>query len=143
MVASGRMKSKKHLHVMIDEDLYRLLIEIAPGVYGQSRYRGAISYIVEEALRRYLSPLQHTASTQRNPKPTIRQAYGQVVEKIKEIEHLSFKPMEVSEKILDQAISEVRGSDPRTVRKWKDLFQRSGLIKFIGGYPPNRIVELL
>jgi len=49
----------------------------------------------------------------------------------------------VPEKVLDQAISEVRGSDPRTLKKWKNIFQKSGLIKYIGGLPPNRIVELL
>jgi len=133
-------KGKRVLFVYISEDLYRQLIEVAPAWYGKTH--GAVSAMVEEALRRYLSPLQHTASTQ-NPKHGIRHTYGQVVEKIKEIMHYNFKPTEVPEKILDQAISEVRGSDPRTVRKWKDLFQRSGLIKFIGGYPPNRIVELL
>jgi len=127
---------------LIDEELYKLLIETAPGIYGQSRYRGALSYIVEEALRHYLLPLAHTKSTQ-NPRLGIRSVYNQVVEKIKEIMHWDFKPDQVPEKILDQAISEVRGSDPRTLEKWKAVFQKSGLIKYLGGFPPNRIVELL
>jgi hypothetical protein len=140
---AGTPKGKRHLHVLIDEELYKLLIETAPGIYGQSRYRGALSYIVEEALRHYLLPLAHTKSTQNNPRLGIRSVYNMVVEKIKEIMHYDFKPTEIPEKILDQAIAEVRGSDPRTLKKWKSTFQKSGLIKYIGGSPPNRIVELL
>jgi hypothetical protein len=67
----------------------------------------------------------------------------QVKEKVKEILNLDYTPDEVPEKILDQAISEVRGSDPRTINKWKSLFERSKLIKYIGGFPPNRVVELM
>ena len=74
---------------------------------------------------------------------SVRLVYNQVIEKVKEITALSYKPDEIPEKILDQAIAEVRGSDPRTIRKWKNIFEKAGLIKFIGGFPPNRIVELL
>lgn len=133
-------KGKRQINPVISEDLYKLLIEVAPAWYGKAR--GGISAIVEEALRQYLAPRQHTKSTQ-NPRLGVRQVYNQVVEKIKEIMHWDFKPDQVPEKILDQAIAEVRGSDPRTIRKWKEAFHRAGLIKFIGGFPPNRVVELL
>jgi len=133
-------KGKRVLFVYISEDLYKQLIEIAPTWYG--KHHGALSALVEEALRHYLTPRQHTASTQ-NPRRGVRVVYNQVVEKIKEIMHWDFKPDQVPEKVLDQAIAEVRGSDPRTINKWKNIFQKSGLIKYIGGSPPNRIVELL
>jgi hypothetical protein len=133
-------KGKRVLFVYISEDLYKQLIEIAPVQYG--KHHGALSYVVEEALRHYLLPRQHTNSTQ-NPRLGVRHVYEQVVEKVKEILHYNFKPTEIPEKILDQAIAEVRGSDPRTVKKWKNILQKSGLIKFIGGFPPNRVVELM
>jgi len=136
-------KGKKRLEVLIDEELYKLLIEVAPSIYGEGKYRGALSYVVEEALRHYLTPRQHTASTQNNPKRGVKYVYMQVKEKAKEILNLDYPPDEVPEKVLDQAIAEVRGSDPRTLKKWKNIFQKSGLIKYIGGFPPNRIVELL
>jgi hypothetical protein len=136
-------KGKKRLEVLIDEELYKLLIEVAPSIYGEGKYRGALSYVVEEALRQYLLPRLRTTSTQNNPKRGVKYVYMQVKEKAKEILNLDYPPDEVPEKVLDQAISEVRGSDPRTINKWKNIFQKSGLIKYIGGLPPNRIVELL
>jgi len=133
---------KRHLHVLISEDVYRMLVEIAPLVYGANKYRGAVSAIVEEALRLYLEPRLHT-QIHTNPKRSVRIVYSHVVDKIKEILHLSFKPEEVPEKILDLAISETRGSDWRTIEKWKEIFMKSGLIKPVGGSPPNRIFELI
>jgi len=132
---------KVALQVLISRDIYRDLIEIAPLVYGKSR--GSISYVVEQALRQYLSLAAHTNTHKLNPKGSVRQVYGQVIEKVKEIMHLDFKPMQVPEKILDLAIMQVRGSDPRTIEKWKAIFERSGLIKTLGGCKPNRVFELL
>jgi hypothetical protein len=139
---AGTPKGKKHLHVLIDEELYKLLIETAPGVYGQGKYRGALSYIVEDALRQYLLPRAHK-NTQNNPNRSVKHVYGLVKDKVKEIMKLDYAPDEVPEKILDLAIAEVRGSDPRTIAKWKGIFEKSKLIKYLGGFPPNRIVELL
>jgi hypothetical protein len=59
-------KGKVRLEVLISEDLYKLLVEVAPSIYGGSRYRGALSAIVEEALRYYLNLKAHTKGTQ-NP----------------------------------------------------------------------------
>jgi CRISPR/Cas system CSM-associated protein Csm2 small subunit len=78
-----------------------------------------------------------------NPRRSIRDVYEQVTQKIKEIMQTPLKPVEVPEAVLDRAIAEVRGSDKRTIEKWKSIFEKSGLIKFIGGAKPNRIAELL
>jgi len=134
------IKEKKQLKVYISPEVYELLQKLAPQIYG--RPYGSLSAIVEEALRLYLEPRLHT-QIHTNPKRSVRIVYNQVVEKVKEILHLSFKPEEVPEKILDLAISEVRGSDWRTIEKWKDIFTKSGLIKPVGGNPPNRIFELI
>mgnify|MGYP007013817460 CR=1 FL=1 len=126
--------------VYVDKKLYQDLIDFAPRYYG--RFKGAISYVVEEALREFLYPRLSTQAHP-NPRPTVRQVYEKVVEKLKEIEQFVFKPKETTEKKLEFAIAEVRGSDPRTVAKWKGLFEKYGLIKFVGGFAPNRRVELL
>jgi hypothetical protein len=47
---------------VISEELYKLLIETAPALYGRSR--GAVSYVVEEALRQYPLPRAHAKSAQ-------------------------------------------------------------------------------
>jgi hypothetical protein len=134
-------KGKRELTVFISEDLYMQIIEIAPVWYG--KHKGAVSAFVEELLRRALATYQHTQIHTKNPSRSVRAVYDQIVKKIMEIKGYSFKPEEIPESVLDQAISEIRGSDPRTIDKWKRIFERAGLIKFIGGFPPNRVVELL
>jgi len=134
----GGDEEKVHLHVMIRRGLYETIKRIAVEKYG--KYRGGLSYIVEEALELYLGV--HT-QIHTNPKRSVRDVYEQVVQRIKEILKTPIKPEEVPEKILDVAIAEVRGSDSRTIEKWKSLFERSGLIKYVGGVKPNRVVELL
>ena len=134
-------KGKKQLNILISEELYNTLLQVASPWYGKNR--GAISALIEAALRYYLISHAHTKSTQNNPKRGVKNVYNQVVEKIKEILHYDFKPDEIPEKILDLAIAEVRGSDHRTINKWKNLFHKSGLIKFLGGTYPNRVIELL
>lgn len=136
-------KGKRKLTVLISEDTYELLIRVAPEIYGQGKYRGALSHVVEEALRYYLLPRAHT-QMHTNPKLSIRNVYFKVKEKISEILHLPVSVLyDVPEKIIDMAIAEVRGSDPRTIEKWKNLFEKQGLIKPVGGQRPNRIFELI
>ena len=137
-IEEEKAREKVHLHVMIRRGLYEAIKRIAVEKYG--KYRGGLSYVVEEALELYLGMRTQIHT---NPKRSIRDVYEQVVRKIKEILITPIKPEEIPEKILDKAIAEVRGSDPRTIEKWKTLFEKSGLIKFIGGNKPNRVVELL
>lgn len=135
-----KKEKKVTLQVLISADLYKKLVELAPQLYGTTR--GSLSYVVEEALRLYLEPRLH-AQTHTNPARKVRLVYSQVVEQVKQILNISFAPHEVPEKILDLAISEVRGSDPRTVEKWKSTFLKMGLARVVGGLKPNRVFELI
>jgi hypothetical protein len=141
-------KNKRQVLVYLSEDIYRMLITLAPQLYGKAR--GGMSFVVEEALKQYLLPLAGTHTREHagggvritaNPKASVRLVYGQVVEKLKEMMRLPFKPMQVAEKLLDAAIAETRG--PTVVDRWKGYFARQGLIKFVAGSRPNRVVELL
>lgn len=131
-------ENKVQIHVYIDKDLYKDLIAMAPQLY--SKYRGGISYIVEEALRYYLYP-RKSGVFRRNPQSTIANVFAKVVERLRE--YYNGTPKEVVEYDLDHAIMDVRGTDPRTVEKWKILFERSGLIRVVGGRIPRRIYELV
>jgi hypothetical protein len=127
------------LTIYISEELYNEILSLAVAWYGKSH--GALSAFVEELLRKAIAG--YTAVERVNPSRSIRAVYYRVREKVKELMNLDYYPSETTEKILDAAIAEVRGSDPRTIEKWKVLFEKSGLIKFIGGFKPNRVVELL
>ena len=146
IIKMSKENEKVRLHVRISRDVYEDLIRIAPAIYGNRKYKGALSFIVEQALRQYLAPFRtQTQKTQIhiNPKVKIRKVYNQIIEKVMEIMQLDMKPLSIPEKILDVAIREVRGSDPRTIEKWKNALAMQGLIKFVGGSRPNRIVELV
>jgi len=130
---------KVAIQVLIPMDLYEALLRVGPSIYGMSR--GWLSALVEEALRQFLAPRLHT-QIHTNPRYGVLKVWYAIIEKIKEILNTPIKPKEVPEKILNLAISEVRGSDPRTIEKWKKVFQQHGLIKHVGGSPPNRIFEL-
>jgi len=132
-------KGKVQLLVYISEDLYKSLISVAPNIYG--KHHGAISFVVEEALRQYLSPLASAGDVKVNPRMGVRRVYEQVKAKIREILKQPFTPVLIPEMILDMAIRETRG--PTVVERWKRFFVQEGLIKFVEGNPPNRTVELL
>ena len=131
-------EDKVYVHALISRDLYEQLRRVAVNIYGKNH--GAISFVVEDALRRYLHPFVHS-NIKLNPRLSVKQVYEQVCEKIMDILGEPEKPHAVGEKVLDMAISEVRG--PTVVERWKKFFAQEGLIKFVGGFPPNRSVELL
>ena len=134
---------KKHLHVLIDAELYNTLITLAPELSDKSKYRGAVSQIVEEALRLYfsqrLSPRggggesTHTQSTQGRLQATQNKALKAFMEIIDFIRRERNYPegeiiCEIPSSELVRAIMEVKGLDPRTVRKYLDAFQKHKLI---------------
>jgi hypothetical protein len=132
-------KGKVQLLVYINEDLYKELVRVAPVLCG--RCHGSISYVVEEALKNYLTPLSEVGDLKVNPRMSVRRVYEQVKAKIREILKQPFTPVLIPEKIFDMAIRETRG--PTVIERWKKFFVQEGLIKFVDGNAPNRTVELL
>ena len=152
-------EKKKHLHVLIDAELYNMLITLAPQLSNQSKYRGAVSQIVEEALRLYFSqrlppggigpPHAHTKST-KSARSSITQnkvlkAFMQIIDFIKRQRSYPEDEIicEITESELVRAIMEVKGVDPRTIKKYLEAFQEHKLIRYDRGTHPNMVYRVL
>jgi len=132
--------SKKTVLVYLSDEVYKELIKKAPELYGKSK--GAISYVVETALRRFLGLESGTPGTQAeiHTQSRLSSIYNRVLEVLK-AGH-GYIPQEVTEKELDDAIGVVRGLDPRTINKWKTLFIQQKCIESISGTAGGRVFKV-
>ena len=114
------------LQVLISRELYERLLEVAPRLYGKNK--GALSWAVEEALRVWLAPRTHT--THANPPRKIWLKFKSVKRAIAQILGIPEEEIrDVTVRVLELAISNTIGSDPRTIDKYLKLFEKFGLIK--------------
>ena len=132
---------KVALQVLIPKELYEAALRVAAYEYGNAR--GALSWLVEQALRAYISPRLH-AQMHTNPPGKVRRVYEQFLSCIEELNG-GYRPFEVPAKQVHTCIAEVRGSDPRTINRWINTFIRVGLMKDLTpDNPPNRkLYELI
>jgi hypothetical protein len=104
----------------------------------QTVERGLLSYEVEAAINQYMALANTQAQNTQikvqkaNPMPQI---YG-LKEDIKSYLVTSGlyenEPQFVPSKLLDQAIGALRGTDSRTLYKWKKLLHQYGCLKSVG-----------
>ena len=134
------MSKKKTLVVYISEDTYKELIVKAPEIYGKSK--GAISYVVEAALRKFLGLESETPSTPTlsNIHKPIDLVYSKILSVLKT--KYGFIPNEVTESDLNAAIEVTRGLDQRTVKKWKELLIANKCIEVIATSPRGRVFKV-
>ena len=136
----GGFVGKRQLKVWISEDVYELLHDMAPLLYGEPY--GSISYVVEQALRAYLASAAHAQKHAKTP-GKIKKYWGMVLDCIR-ITAGGMIPEEVPAKILNMCIANVRGGDPRTIEKWTRLFREAGLISDRTPHlPPHRKIYRL
>ncbi|RLC73723.1 MAG: hypothetical protein DRI26_00095 [Chloroflexi bacterium] len=124
-----------HLHVLIPRSLDRALRELIARKYGEFR-KGLLSWEVTQALTYWVSlhTQKHTKSAdliinQVNPVPKVFIVYRQVKDYI--LRKHGYPVQQISYDELREAISSIRGSDPRTIKKWIRIFMESKLIKLI------------
>jgi len=115
---------KVHLHVVINEEIYHKVRELASKVY--ECHRGALSYAVEEALELWLAA--HAKTHRVNPKLPLRERYNAVMECI-ELEQ-GYIPYTIHQSIFEKCImNSFDVKDSRTVYGWLHRFYNAGLIK--------------
>ena len=130
-------ENKLKVGFYLDKNLVREFKQFVATKYGKTE-RGLLSFEVEQAIRTWIA-LHTKAQTEvhaPNPTPRVLIVWNQVKdyisryfyygEPIKSGQHLP-------KQIIEQAIAAVRGSDPRTVRKWFQTFGRFHLIKPLRG----------
>ncbi len=136
-------EDKVGLYVSISKKLDKKFREFLIEKYGYYR-KGLISEEVEQALWNWLALHAHKKHKERgegvNPEPRYRLVYDEVKQWL--IINYGYDPSQLTQiprRHLVEAISEIRGNDKRTIRKWLKTFTEKGLIKWLS---PN-LVELV
>ena len=123
-------RGKVGVYVYIDKELYEKLRTLVKAKYPY--LRGGLSKEVEEALAYWirLHTHRHTKKfvvERMNPQPKVFQVFEQVKDYLKR--KYMFLPQQVTWRDLEEAISAVRGSDRRTIRKWITELLKWKLVK--------------
>lgn len=97
--------------------------------------KGLLSYEVEMALRHWLS-LHTNAQSEINPQhlpnptPKVQLIFAQIKDfLLKDLYYEIIPGQQIPVIHLRRAIENIRGSDPRTVKKWLKVFHKNGLVK--------------
>jgi len=132
---------KIQFKVYIRRDIVEEFKKLIARKYGKVE-RGLISREAEEALAYWLRlhTHRHTNSIvveRINPNPKVYAVFEQIKDYFRK--KYKYLPQQVTYNDLAEAISAVRGSDRRTIRKWINLFMQWKLVKPIA---PN-VFELV
>jgi len=130
-------RGKVGIYVCIDEKLYREFRDLVRQKH--DKFRGALSYEVEEAIRHWV--LLHTQNTHKtemgkfNPEPKVNRVFRQVKEyMIRRFGYIYLgSGSQFPRRHIVEAIAAVRGDDERTINKWMKRFIDAKLIKHIAG----------
>jgi len=125
-------KGKKQLNVLINEDVLEKFRRLVKMKY--TNLKGVMSLEVEQALKHWI--LLHTQDAHKpmiaspNPQPNVAIVFQQVKDYLKNKYGIEFFPgQQIHRRFIVEGIRVVRGTDPRTVRKWVSLFLEYKLIK--------------
>lgn len=132
-----KMRKKVTLVVKIDSEVDKELRELIARKYSTYR-KGYLSEEVEQALRNWLQLHgSHGTGAQTDATYTsnlIRKVFTSVKIWLETEMLMDVNPgAVVSGELIRRAISAVRGSDERTIRKWMKTFVEHGLIRNVGG----------
>jgi len=144
---------KRALFVYISEDLYVKIHELALSQH--EKFHGALSAVVEEALRSYLtqrallggeSPPKHTHTHMHTKtRKSVYEYFEEIITHIKREHgyHIGEELCAVNESELTRAIQLLIGIDPRTVEKYITAFTTHKLLEHYAGKSPNRVFRVI
>jgi len=127
---------KKKLLISIDENLDRDFRSFLAHKYGKVE-RGLISNEIAEAIKYWISihTQEHKLDERRIViKPRHLKVWMQIKDYLLMNYYQELKTgQEINGRHLREAISVIRGSDKRTIKKWLNLFRRFGYIEHVTG----------
>lgn len=129
-------RKKVQLLLWVDESLDTKFRELIQQKYKKFE-RGILSYEGEMALRHWLSLHTQTHTelgnkTLPNPTPKVQLVFAQIKDFLIPGYYYELLPgQQIPTVHLERAIQNVRGSDPRTVKKWLKTFVNNGVIKMV------------
>jgi len=128
-----KMSKKIKIGIWIDSILAEKLRSLREQKY-ENYERGILSYEIEMALRHWISlhtNAQKTLEAKKpNPTPKASLVFAQVKEYLLSHWYYELRPgQQIPKSHLEKAIMAIRGSDPRTIRKWLRIFHKMGLVK--------------
>jgi hypothetical protein len=137
-------EDKVQLKVYLTETLiekFRTLVALKH----QRCKRGLLSYEVEQALKQYIASYntqqQYTQKAllrqeqrfcKSNTQPKLYALKQDIIKYLVDSEQYVDEPQNITDRHLSDAIGAVRGTDPRTVKKWIKLLEQFGYIKWSG-----------
>lgn len=119
---------KEQIHILLDKDIAKKLRKYIQEAY-PTYTKGLLSIVVQDALASYLNARmqQHTANPINPGLPFVQRVCQEIKLKLYEKGLVS----QASLNDITQAISEARGSDPRTIKKWITTLLKLGYLKQI------------
>ena len=127
---------KKGIYIYLDEEVYFELLNFIKKKYKSSIY-GALSYEIEEAIKYYLEMAEMHTNTRKLENPSLPRSHKVALQIVDLLRERGYHK-EVSVEEVYKAIEEVRGSDPRTKKKWLKFMIDHGYLR----WKTHRILEI-
>ena len=127
---------KRGVYIYLDEEVYSLLLNFIKKKYENSVY-GALSHEIEEAIKYYLEKVELHTNTLKPENPFLPRSH-KTAQRIIDLLRERGYHIEVPAEKVYRAIEDIRGSDPRTKKKWLTFLVDHGYLK----WKTHRILEI-
>jgi len=134
---------KKKIQIFLEKDLADRVYTEAVQRYGRSK--GALSQFFSDLLRNYFDyGIGAPVVSKDIITSKIEKVFNNILMLIASVRNTSIEKIhEITENEILRAIYNIRGSDPRTIRKWLNIFLQNGYLEYVGGKEPKRIFRIV